>query len=195
MAGIVTPVAEPKRKATYADVLAAPESKVAEIVDGELILSPRPGHPHARATSVLGVEIGSAFDRAAGDPSRPGGWWILDEPELHFGDDVVVPDLGGWRRERAPRGDVPWFDTAPDWLCETLSPSTARVDRGSKLRIYARAGVRTVWLIDPVARTLEVLRRSDDGLYIIATVHGAADRVHAEPFDAIELDLARLWLD
>jgi len=188
-------VAEPKRKATYDDVLAAPEHQVAEIVDGELILSPRPAHPHARASTLLGADITTAFDRESGDGERPGGWWILYEPELHLGDDVVVPDLAGWRRERAPRGDVPFFTTAPDWLCETLSPSTERIDRGRKLAIYAREGVGHVWLLDPRARTLEVFRRGADGLYVLVQVHTGDDRPRAEPFDALALELARLWLD
>jgi len=188
-------VAEPRRRATYDDVLAAPENKVAEIIDGELILSPRPAHPHARASSVLGAELMSEFDREPGDRMRAGGWWILDEPELHLGDDVVVPDLAGWRRERAPRGDVPWFDVVPDWLCETLLPSTARIDRGRKLDSYARAGVHHVWLLDPLARTLEVFRRGDDGLYVLAAVHTGDDKPRPEPFDAVDLELSRLWLD
>ena len=189
-------VAEPKRRATYDDVLAAPAHQVAEIVDGELVLSPRPAVPHARATTVLGAELGGAFDREGGDPVRPGGWWLLDEPELHLGDDVVVPDIAGWRRDRLARlPNTPWTDLAPDWLCETLSPSTARIDRGSKVGIYARAGVRHLWLVDAQARTLEVLELRADGHYLIAAVHTGDDRPRAEPFAAIELDLARLWLD
>src|SRR5882757_2679701 len=135
MDATVPAVGEPKRKATYDDVLAAPEHKVAEILDGELFLSPRPTTPHARASSILGGEIVGAFDREPGDPARPGGWWILFEPELHFGADVVVPDLAAWRRERMARiPNAPWIELAPDWLCETLSPSTAAIDRGRKLR-------------------------------------------------------------
>jgi len=151
-------VAEPKRKATYDDVLAAPEHQVAEILDGELFLSPRPTARHATATSALGGDLSSAFHRPKGDPPRPGGWWIIDEPELHFGADVVVPDIAGWQRDRMRRiPDAAWLELAPDWLCETLSPSTARIDRTRKLAIYAREGVRHVWLVDPLARTLEVL--------------------------------------
>ena len=128
--------------------------QVAEILDGELFLSPRPASRHARATSLLGSELTGAFDRESGNPAGPGGWWILDEPELHFGSDVVVPDIAGWRRERMPRiPDAPWFDLAPDWLCETLSPSTARIDRTRKLAIYAREGIRHVWLVDPMQRS------------------------------------------
>lgn len=195
MAGILPHVGEPKRKATYDDVLAAPEHMVAEILDGELFLSPRPATRHSRASSFIGIQIGGAFDRPPGDPERPGGWWILDEPELHFGEDVVVPDLAGWRHERMPGiPDAAWIDLAPDWLCETLSPSTARIDRGRKLRIYAREGVKHVWLVDPIARTLEVFAL-EGGRWVVAAVHAGSDAVRAEPFDAIELDMGRLWID
>jgi len=188
-------VGEPKRKATYDDVLAAPEHQVAEILDGELFLSPRPASRHALASTALGSELFGAFHGPPGAPERPGGWWIVFEPELHLSDDVVVPDVAGWRRERMPRfPDAPWFDLAPDWLCETLSPSTARIDRGRKLRIYARAGVPHVWLLDPLARTLEVLAL-EGGRFFVAAVHDGAARLHAEPFAAHELDLARLWLE
>ena len=191
----VAAVAEPKRRATYDDVLAAPEHKVAEILDGELFLSPRPASPHARATSLLGSELTGAFDRESGNPAGPGGWWILDEPELHFGADVVVPDIAGWRRERMPRvPNVPWFELAPDWLCETLSPSTARIDRTRKLAIYAREGVRHVWLVDPLQRTLEVLAL-DGTRWFVAENHGGNDVVRAAPFAAMEIELARLWID
>ena len=188
-------VAEPKRKATYDDVLAAPEHQVAEILDGELFLSPRPASPHARASSILGSELTGLFDRIPGDPARPGGWWILFEPELHLGQDVVVPDLAGWRHERMPSiPNVAWFDLAPDWLCETLSPSTANIDRTRKLRIYAREGVRNVWLVDPLARTLEVLAL-ENGRWVIDATHCDHDVVRAAPFAAVEIELARLWLD
>jgi Uma2 family endonuclease len=127
------------KRATYEDVLSAPENKVAEILDGELFLSPRPSPRHSVASSYLRGAL-VPFDGQEG----PGGWWILFEPELHFGEDVVVPDLGGWRRERLPAiPDTAFFSLAPDWVCEVLSPSTERIDRGRKLRIYAGAGVGT----------------------------------------------------
>jgi Uma2 family endonuclease len=194
MDAISAVVGEPKRKATYDDVLAAPEHQVAEILDGELLLSPRPSSSHTRATSVLGVQIGGPFDREP-DPVAPGGWWILDEPELHLGPDVLVPDLAGWRRVRLPRiPNAPWIELAPDWLCETLSPSTAQIDRGRKLPIYARAGVHHVWLLDPLARTLEVLEL-DGRRWVVAENHGGSDVVRAAPFAAAELELQRLWID
>ena len=189
------PVAEPKRKATYDDVLAAPEHQVAEILDGELFLSPRPALPHTLASSVLFGEIIGTFGGVPGARGQPGGWWILSEPEIHFGKDVVVPDMAGWRRERLPRvPSTPWIELAPDWLCETLSPSTARIDRGRKLRIYAREGVCHVWLLDPIVRTLEVLAL-DGQRWVVAENHGGNDVVRADPFAAVALDLQRLWLD
>ncbi len=142
--------AEPRgmKRATYEDVLNAPENKVAEILDGELFLSPRPAPRHAVAAVGCSGALGRPFDDGVGGP---GGWWILDEPELHFGEQVVVPDLAGWRRERLPAmPDEAFFSLAPDWVCEVLSPSTERIDRGRKLRIYAEAGVAHAWLVNPV---------------------------------------------
>src|SRR5438105_1197571 len=131
----------PKIPATYRDLERLPEHVVGELIHGELIVSPRPASPHALAASAIGSDLGGSFHRPPGDRG-PGGWWILDEPELHFGEDVLVPDLAGWRRERMPRvPNVPAFELAPDWICEVVSPSTERVDRSSKMGIYARVKV------------------------------------------------------
>lgn len=178
--------------ATFQDVLDAPPDKVAEIVAGQLRLSPRPGGAHTSVASNLGEELGPPFKRGKGGP---GGWLILDEPELHLGKDILVPDLAGWSRERLPHvEDVAHFTLAPDWVCEVLSPSTEKLDRAEKLPIYARAAVRHAWLLEPRNRTLEVLRLERDK-WLIVGVHRDDARVHAEPFDAIELDLAVLWSD
>lgn len=184
---------EKKRRATYDDVLAAPPEKVAEVVDGELYLFPRPAKPHAAASSALGEELGPPFKRGRGGP---GGWILLDEPELHLVDDILVPDMAGWRRERMPvmTTELPYFDLAPDWACEILSDSTKKLDRGKKVPIYARSGVRHVWLVDPIARTLEVLRLERERYLILAT-HMDDAKVRAEPFEAVELDLSVLWAD
>lgn len=183
------------RRATYEDVLAAPPEKVAEVIDGVLHLFPRPAKPHAAASAALGEELGPPFKRGRGGP---GGWILLDEPELHLVDDILVPDLGGWRRERMPvmTTEVPYFDLAPDWVCEVLSDSTRKLDRTKKIPIYARSGVSHVWLVDPFARTLELLRLDPPReKYVIIDAWADDARVHAEPFDAIELDLSVLWAD
>ena len=180
-----------KRKATYADLAALPVWQVDEIVEGDLYASPRPASRHAVASSVLGSELLGPFQLGRGGP---GGWWILDEPELHLDRDVVVPDIAGWRRERlAVVEDVPHFTLAPDWICEVLSPSTARFDRVKKLGVYARAGVVNAWIVDAIGRTLEVLRR-DGAQWMLVATHGGDDRVRAEPFDAVEIGLGALWL-
>src|SRR5688572_33185759 len=108
------------RHASYEDVLAAPPEKVAEVVDGELYLNPRPAGPHTAAATALGEELGPPFKRGRGGP---GGWIILFEPELHLGANILVPDLAGWRRERLPviTNRLPYFELAPDWACEVLS--------------------------------------------------------------------------
>lgn len=195
MTGILAAVAEPKRKATYADVLAAPEQHVAEILDGDLFVSPRPASPHGRASAMLYRQLGP-FDPAGDDLPAPGGWWICIEPEVHLDGDVVVPDIAAWRRERMPRiPSVAWFDLPPDWVCETLSPSTVRMDRGRKLALYARASIAHVWLLDPLARTLEMLHLGSDGRYGIVAVHTGDELVRGEPFEAVAIDLKHLWLD
>ncbi|WP_437820330.1 Uma2 family endonuclease [Sorangium sp. So ce1078] len=190
--------AEKQRRATYADLEAVPPNKVAELVRGTLHVFPRPAPRHARASSRLGVKLGGPFDLGDGGP---GGWTILVEPELHFPDpdapgeiDALVPDLAGWRRERMPElPETAYFSLAPDWICEVLSPSTAAFDRDEKIPIYAREGVRHAWLLDPIARTLEVHVLGEDRRWGPAVVHRDAARVHVEPFDAIELDLSVLW--
>lgn len=182
---------QPKRRpATYDDLLAVPDHFVAEILDDELHVSPRPAPRHADATSGLAGALRGPFDAGRGGP---GGWRILFEPELHLGPDVAVPDLAGWRRERMPRvPDEAFFTIAPDWICEVLSPSTAAMDRVKKLRIYAREGVSHAWLVDPLAQTLELLRL-EGGRWTIVSTCGGTDVIRAEPFEALELDLTLLW--
>jgi Uma2 family endonuclease len=179
-----------KTGATYEDLREVPDNYVAEMFDGELYASPRPALPHARAATVLGIELGGLFDRGR---HGPGGWVFLDEPELHFGNDVLVPDLAGWRRSRLP--DVPsepYITMAPDWICEVLSPSTEALDRHKKLRIYARERVAHAWLVDPLRRTLEVLALESRTWAALVT-HEGDGKVRATPFDAVELELGVLW--
>lgn len=179
------------RPATYADLLKVPDHLVAEIIDGELHVNPRPAPKHAVSSSVLGGDLNAAYQRGRGGP---GGWWILDEPELHLGPDVLVPDLAGWRRERLPAitNSPPYFTLAPDWVCEVPSPSTYRLDRVKKLHIYARERVAHAWLVHPGQRTLEVLRLRG-GRWVIVATHGGDAVVQAEPFERVTIDLLELW--
>lgn len=178
-----------KKGATYDDLVRVPEHFVAEMFDGELYASPRPAVPHARAATRLVAKLDDPFDF-----DGPGGWIFLAEPELHFGNDVLVPDIAGWLRERLPSlSDEPYLTLAPDWICEVVSPSTESIDRGKKLRIYAREGVPHAWLVDPSRQSLEVLALAEGNLEQIER-HGGVSIVRARPFDAIELDLRALWI-
>ena len=184
-----------RRPATYDDLCKVPEHMVAEIIEGELVTSPRPAFPHARAASVLNSELMGGFDGPPGGADAPGGWWFLFEPELHFGADVVVPDIAGWRRARVPViPNVAASDQAPDWVCEVISPSTSRIDRGGKMRIYSREGVSHLWLLDPLARTLEVYRCENERWVVVATYAGDG-AIRAEPFAAVALTMRRWWLE
>ncbi|MFM8330481.1 MAG: Uma2 family endonuclease [Candidatus Methylumidiphilus sp.] len=176
----------------YALLLALPENSVGEIINGELHTQPRPAGPHASATSLLGMDIGSAYQRGRGGP---GGWWILDEPEIHFVRDaeVLVPDIAGWRRERMPT--LPQdhrFEVVPDWVCEVLSPSTQRKDRVVKMKVYARYGVAYLWLIDPAARILETYAL-EGGHWMVTGLYQDLDEARAAPFDAVVIALGDLW--
>jgi len=180
-----------KRKSTYADLLQVPPTQIAQILNGVLYAHPRPAAPHARASSRLGTKLGDPFDFGNGGP---GGWVILDEPELHLGGDVIVPDLAGWRRERMPKlpMEAAAFELAPDWVCEVLSPSTAAIDRTEKMPIYAREKVTHLWLVDPLARTLEVFQL-ENARWTVMGIWRDDAKVRATPFDAIELQLDALW--
>lgn len=182
-----------KRRATYADLLRVPDTMVAEIVDGELVVSPRPATPHAFAAAEIAADLLPVF-HGADARSGPGGWWILPEPELHLADDVLVPDLAAWRCERMPFvPNAPAIGLAPDWLCEILSPSSVRHDRIAKMRSYAREGVTWVWLVDPLARTLESFRREADRWALVSS-HAGDERTQAEPFAGLAIQLGRWWL-
>jgi Uma2 family endonuclease len=179
-----------RRRATYDDVLKAPEHLIAELIDGELYTSPRPAGRHAFAMSRLAIGLGP-FQQEQG---TIGGWWILIEPELHFGEDVLVPDLVGWRCERMPEfPDTAFFTLRPDWICEVLSPSTKRLDRTKKLGVYARERVPHAWLADPIDKTLEVLGLDSSQHWVLHATHSSDECVRAVPFEAIEIKLAHLW--
>ncbi len=184
-------MANPKpQPATYADIETLPSNMVGQIIFGALHAHPRPAPKHAWATSELGAELSAPFGRGRGGP---GGWIILDEPELHLGAHIVVPDLAGWRRERLPRlPDTAYFETPPDWVCEVLSPSTARIDRTDKLSVYASFGVGHAWYVDPDARTLEVLALTS-GKWLLTATFKDADPVTAPPFEAHTFALNVLW--
>jgi Uma2 family endonuclease len=180
------------RPTLYDQLEALPEGLTGEILNGQLYTQPRPSGRHGLASSVLGAELLGPFQRGRGGP---GGWWIIDEPELHFIRDteVDVPDLAGWRRERMPRiPEDQRFTVVPDWVCETLSKSTASKDRKIKMPIYARYGVGYAWLLDPLARTLEAYAREGLGWREIGRFSGD-DAVRIAPFDAVTIQLSVLW--
>ena len=178
------------RLASYEDLFDLPDHVIGEILHGQLITQPRPAPRHARTSSIIGGEIVPAYDQGRGGP---GGWWILFEPELHLGRDILVPDLAGWRRERMPYfPDEAYFSIAPDWICEVLSPGTARTDRAVKMPIYAEQCVQWLWLVDPDIRTLEVYRLLEDR-WLLEHTWQHDDVVKAPPFDDISMNLSDFW--
>jgi Uma2 family endonuclease len=192
--------AEKHPRATYADLEAVPAHQVAELIEGTLYVMPRPAPRHANTSSALGGELHGPFRKGIGGP---GGWWILFEPELHFPDvtapkgiNVLDPDIAGWRRERMPTlPATAYFDLAPDWVCEVVSKSTEKLDREVKMPVYAREGVRHAWLLDPIAKTLEVYTLERGRRWGEPQRFQGDARVRVAPFDAVELDLSLLWAE
>lgn len=170
-----------------------PPNVKGEIIAGELYVMPRPRPRHARANAFLGHHIGGAFDFGEGGP---GGWIVLVEPGIELPDAAeVAPDLAGWKRERfawPPEGEP--VRLVPDWVAEVLSPSNAAFDRKIKFPFYARVGVSWLWVVDPRDQTIEI-RRLDGPHYRIVATFAGDEPMRAEPFDAIEIPLGRLWVD
>ncbi|HIO92685.1 MAG TPA: Uma2 family endonuclease [Leucothrix mucor] len=185
-------MAKPALKETLFDeLMALPEHHIGEIIHNILYSQPRPAPKHARAFSVLGGKLGDSFDWGGGDDNDE--WWIFSEPELHIDGHILVPDIAGWQRERMPSlPETAWFDLAPDWVCEILSPSTAQKDRMVKMPVYAELGVKHLWLIDPEIKTLEVYQLENQRWSLMASL-SEDDMVSAVPFDAIEFNLDNLW--
>lgn len=181
-----------KRRATYEDLYDIPENMTGEIIDGELIVQPRPSRKHTYAASVLEIEIGSTYQFGRG--GGPGGWIIIVEPEIQLGEHTMVPDLAGWKRQRFPvEEDRNPISAVPDWVCEILSPSTFRVDKIKKMPIYAHHGVGHIWLLEPLAKTMDAFRLDSGGWRLLASF-SENDKVREEPFQDIEIDLGNLWL-
>ncbi len=177
----------------YEQLCALPEGIRGEIVNGQLYTQPRPTGPHALASSRLGTDIEGPYSRGRGGP---GGWWIIDEPEVHFIRDheVMVPDLAGWREMRMPRlPDGHRFEVVPDWVCEVLSPSTKRTDREEKMPVYASFGVGYAWLVDPKTHTLEAYV-SAHGSWLPLGIFRDDELIRVAPFDTIVIHLADLWV-
>ncbi|MFK5947972.1 MAG: Uma2 family endonuclease [Methylococcales bacterium] len=179
----------PAEKLTsYDDLLGLPENLVGEIIYGQLYTHPRPAPKHALAASSIGGELFTPFQKG-----KDGGWWILDEPELHISEHVLVPDLAAWRKERMPAlPETAWFEVIPDWVCEVLSPSTARTDRIEKMPVYAKLGVAFCWLIDPILQTLEVYRLHE-GQWLLQQSLKDDEMVAAEPFADHKFCLNSFW--
>ena len=181
-----------KKNAEYEDLYNIPENMTGQIINGELVAMPRPSPKHSNAVSGIGFEIGPPYRFGRGGP---GGWVILDEPEIRLGNDIFVPDLAGWKKERLPKfPKTNYISVPPDWICEVLSPSTEKADRAKKMPVYARFGISYIWLINPVEEILEVFKL-DSGRWILLSVYSENDKLRAEPFQETEIDLQNLWFE
>ena len=180
------------KTASYEDLFGIPDNEVGEILAGDLITHPRPTPKHSLAASMMGAELIREFGSRQKDGSN-GDWWILDEPECHLAADIVVPNLAGWRKSTMQElPETAWFDTRPDWVCEVISPSTARYDRGIKREIYAREGIGYYWIVDPIEKLIEVFVLKD-GSWLLTNTAVADQKIGLAPFESLPFDLSVLW--
>lgn len=180
-----------EKVATYADIPALPPHLVGEVLFGMLVTRPRPVPRHGGASSVLGMLTGNAYQLGVGGP---GGWFFIDEPQLHLGPHIAVPDIAGWRQERLPPSAVEkaYIEVAPDWVCEVISPSTEKHDKGDKREIYATFGVEYLWMLDPRVKLLETFKRTERTWTLTGTLYDKAD-VCVPPFTELTFPLGLLW--
>lgn len=179
-------------KQLYDTIEDLPEGVIGELINGQLHTQPRPSARHGLAESNLTADLVGRYSRGRGGP---GGWWIIVEPELHLvrNQEVLVPDLAAWRRERLPElPDDQRFEVVPDWVCEILSPATASKDRQVKMPVYARYGVSYAWIVDPETATLEAHTLEGDTWRQLVT-YGGEDVVDAPPFPEAGFRVADLW--
>jgi Uma2 family endonuclease len=183
-----------RRPMTLADFYAIPEeTRFHELIAGELIQKASPSGEHGDAQAGVVAALRSPFQRKPGG-GGPGGWWIATEVEVLLqSDEIVRPDVLGWRRETCPeRPTGTPVRVRPDWLCEVISPSRAKDDTVRKLRLYHRVAIGHYWIVDPRDATLTVMRWSRDG-YVTVLVAERAEVVRAEPFEAVELSVGTLF--
>ena len=181
-----------RRVATYDDLFAVPDGIYAELLAGEIVAQPAPRPRHLNPQGAIRRFIGGPFNDDDGF-GGPGGWWIFIEIEIRLQNEVVRPDLAGWRRERLADPDQRPIDVVPDWICEVLSPSTAARDRVYKRRLYAKQGVAFYWIVDPDARTLEALELRE-GAWTDAGTFDETSTARVRPFEAVDLPVGRLFL-
>jgi Uma2 family endonuclease len=190
--------ASPTRRATVDDWLAIPEERRAELIHGWIVYHALPTLKHGAAQGEVYTQLRPYRQRRQGPGGPPGGWWMSQEVDMVLGDVGCRPDVVGWRREKHARAPEPneqgVVTDEPDFVCEVLSPFTARYDQGAKRDAYFKAGVSHYWLVDPTYKTLTVLERGDRG-YVILHVAGPEDTVRAAPFDGVEIAVGELFLD
>ncbi len=182
-----------KKNRTYEDLHAIPENMLGEIINGKLVVTPRPGRKHGYVATTLIEQVGPAYHGGRGGP---GGWIFIVEPEIILGKHIMVPDVAGWKSGRFPREEeTNPISAVPDWVCEILSsPKGELCDRSEKMPIYARYGIPHAWLINPTIQSLEAYRL-EHGRWSTLGVFGERQRAPIEPFAEIELDLGEFWLE
>lgn len=173
----------PRDRWTYADYKRLPDDGWRyEVIEGELYMSPAPRTKHQRISARLQFAM-TKFAQAQhlGE--------VLNAPiDVRLGDlaNPVQPDILFIRQDRLDIIREEWVEGAPDLIVEILSPGNWLDDRRTKYRVYALAGVREYWIVDPDKRQIEVfaLRGSD---YEILGRFGPGERAASEILSGFDI--------
>jgi Uma2 family endonuclease len=186
-------MADPARSRVTVDVLdTLPDDQRAEVIDGELVHEAMTSFEHGDAQSSVALEVKSRF--GGGGPDGRSGWWIATATVVYAGDQAFRHDVVAWRKARIPqRPKGRRVTVRPDWVCEILS-TNKRKDLVLKRRVLHDKGVPHYWILDPDGKTLSVLRWHADG-YLLVSAVSPGDLAALEPFDAVELEVTKLFGD
>ena len=172
---------------TYEDYLLTPDDRRYELVDGDLLLTPAPTPYHQR---VAGHLFAALLEFVRG---RSLGEVIVAPCDVVLSRfDVVQPDILFVRSDRLSIIGEKNIQGPPDLVIEVLSPSTEDRDRTLKTKLYARSGVRELWIVDPSAKTVEILAGAGSGLRPRAVV-GGAETLRTAILPGLEIPLARVF--
>jgi len=173
---------------TYEDYVALPnDGRRYEVHDGELSVTPAPGTRHQR---VIGRLFRLLSDHV--DAHQLGEVFVSPITVILADTTVVEPDLVYLDPSRAGLVNARGIEGAPTLAVEVISPSTPRIDRVTKLRVYARYRVPFYWIVDPQARTVEAFEHTEDGYRLVITARGAAP-TSMPPFPDLALVPDSLW--
>ena len=170
---------------TIADIEALPEGQRAELLDGEMFMMATPTLTHQAISGWLYVEVVTKIRDKKGKCkafTAPCGVYIKDDDKNYVEPDLVVICDKDKLDNKGCHG-------APDWIVEIVSPSSKKMDFYKKLNVYAEAGVREYWIIDPSRKAVIVYNTEQNN---IPEIHTFSDVIKVNVLEDFEIDFSKM---